>query len=354
MNRSWLAARGAFVALILVFLPSCSDDAPPPESAGGSGGSAGTSRDAALPDATSVVDASAPFDAGQSVVDIPITEVNANGFTFTVRTLGPVDGEPVILLHGFPETSYEWRYQMVALARAGYRTIAPDQRGYSPGARPRAVKDYGVVDLVTDVLAIAGALGVDRFHLVGHDWGAGVAWGLAGIAPSRVRSLTSLSVPHPAPLAAQIADPQSCQHQASSYFKVFDADASDQSFLSNDAGFLRGVYLENTPDARQAYLAVLDDEPAIDAALNWYRANTSSATGEFTIPTVGAITVPTLLVWGDKDTYFCRDTIELSKNYVSAPYELEILAGVDHWVPELAAPRVNELLLAHFRAVDGG
>ncbi len=356
MKHRRFAAHGA--ALALGLLPSCSDDSPSAgHSIAGNGGTA-SRPDGAVSDASA--SGAAPSDAALAdatsnggPVDLPLSTVSANGFTFNLRTLGPADGEPVILLHGFPETSYEWRYQMVALARAGYRTIAPDQRGYSPGARPSVVSDYAVVDLVADVLAIAAALGVDRFHVVGHDWGAAVAWGIAAIAPGRVRSLTSMSVPHPAPLAAQIADPKSCQHQASAYFKLFAADASDVSFLSNDAGFLRATYGEATPDARAEYLRVLDSEPAINAALNWYRANTSTS-GELAAPPVRAITVPTLLIWGDKDQFFCRDTIELTKDYVSAPYELEILAGVDHWVPELAATRVNELLLAHLRAGDGG
>ncbi|MEA3055414.1 MAG: hypothetical protein QOD30_846, partial [Actinomycetota bacterium] len=117
--------------------------------------------------------------------------------TFEARVAGPDDGEPVLLLHGFPQTSYSWRAQLEALGAAGYRAIAPDQRGYSPGARPTEVEAYAIEHLVADVVGMADALGLERFDLVGHDWGAAVAWATAITRPDRVRSLAALSVPHP-------------------------------------------------------------------------------------------------------------------------------------------------------------
>ena len=134
-------------------------------------------------------------------------QIEASGFVFDARVAGPEDGEPVLLLHGFPSTSWEWKDQLRALGEAGYRAVAPNQRGYSPGARPEAVEAYAISNLIVDVLNIADALGFDRFHLVGHDWGAGVAWGLGVAAPDRLLTLNPISVPHPDAFQAELADP---------------------------------------------------------------------------------------------------------------------------------------------------
>ena len=120
-------------------------------------------------------------------------ELAVGDLVFDARAEGPADGELVLLLHGFPQTSLSWRHQLGALAAAGYRAVAPDQRGYSPGARPADVAEYRIERLVGDVLGFADALGVERFHLVGHDWGGAVAWQVAGRHPERLRTVTSLS-----------------------------------------------------------------------------------------------------------------------------------------------------------------
>jgi len=129
-------------------------------------------------------------------------EVTANGFTFDAVVSGPSDGRPVLFLHGFPQTTFSWHHQLEALGAAGYRGLAYDQRGYSPRARPLAVDDYRIGELVGDVLAVADHWDLDRFDLVGHDWGAMVAWVVAARHPDRVRTLTAVSVPHPRAFAA--------------------------------------------------------------------------------------------------------------------------------------------------------
>ena len=130
------------------------------------------------------------------------------GLTFDVRDEGPRDGEPVVLLHGFPQTSVIWTPLGGRLRAAGYRTLAPDQRGYSPGARPRGVRPYALPELVADALAVLDAATADRAHLVAHDWGAGVAWALAARHPDRVASLTSLSSPPPQALLRGLLRPR--------------------------------------------------------------------------------------------------------------------------------------------------
>src|SRR5439155_25455793 len=132
-------------------------------------------------------------------------ELHVGPYTFSARADGPRDGELVLLLHGFPETSYEWRNQLPALADAGFHAVAPDQRGYAVGARPPALDDYRVEQLAADVVGFADTLGADRFHLVGHDWGGAVAWVVGGNHGDRLQTLTVVSTPHPVPFSESIA-----------------------------------------------------------------------------------------------------------------------------------------------------
>lgn len=277
--------------------------------------------------------------------DIVDTEITVGDLTFSARAAGPEDGELVILLHGFPETSYGWTHQLPALGEAGYRAVAPDQRGYAEGARPADVTDYEIALLVQDAIGMADALGADRFHVVGHDWGAGVAWGLAGTAPERLRSLTIVSIPHPEAFNMELTDMTSCQYQASAYFDFFVSSAAENFFLANDAAGLRGVYEGVGEDAVDEYVRVLGNPTAINAALNWYRANIEDRA--FQTGTLGTITTPTLFMWSDMDDAICREPAEATEGYVSAPYRFEVLAGVNHWIPEVGAALVEPLLLEH-------
>ena len=284
-------------------------------------------------------------------------KIAVGALTFDVLTSGPVDGPTVILLHGFPQNASEWTQQIPALAAAGYRVIAPNQRGYSPGARPAEVAAYSTANLVGDVLGIADAVGAERFHLVGHDWGASVAWAVAIAAPERLLSVAPISVPHPTAFSKVLSDPTSCQPRASSYFSTFVAPTAEQLMLANDSAFLRGVYAGLPKPVVDGYVAFFD-RPTLTGGLNWYRANVAARSGAGT-PTVSApadatatVTVPTLYVWSDGDTALCRDGAVLTKDYVSGPYQFAVIEGINHWVPELAAEQVNTLLLAHLAKFD--
>jgi pimeloyl-ACP methyl ester carboxylesterase len=283
-------------------------------------------------------------DLDASSTEATMTRVTVGDFVFDVRVAGPKSGTPVILLHGFPETSYEWRSQLTALAKAGYRAIAPDQRGYSPRARPKAVSDYAIMLLAQDVVGIADAMGVDRFHLVGHDWGAAVAWVVARLSAARVLTVSPISVPHPDAFKLVLADQSSCQYTASSYFDLFTTPEATNSMISADAGFLRTVLAGLDPADIEVYVDALANFDAMDAALNWYRANVANR--QIVGPELGKVTVPTTYIWSDGDRALCSDGAELTVNYVDAPYRFEIITGVSHWVPELAAEKVNELLLS--------
>jgi len=275
---------------------------------------------------------------------VAVDEITVGDLTFTVRTAGPDDGEVVILLHGFPQTSHEWRHQLLALGEAGFRAVAPDQRGYSPGARPPAIEDCAI-PLVQDVIGIADAVGADRFHIVGHDWGAAVAWAVAIVAEDRVITANPVSVPHPDAFARVLRDPASCQVAASSYFDLFVQPNSEDGFLANDSAQLRAVYSGIDAEAADEYVRVLGSKPALGSALNWYRANVADR--NLAGPALGNVKAPTMFTWSDGDTALCIDGAQLTEEYVDAPYRFEVLEEVSHWIPDLAPDRMTALLLDH-------
>lgn len=274
----------------------------------------------------------------------PLT-LSASGFTFDALAAGPGDGELVLLLHGFPQTSRAWLSVLAPLAEAGYRAVAPDQRGYSPGARPHDDEAYAMDELVGDVTGIADALGAETFHVVGHDWGGAVAWQVAGAHPDRVRSLTVLSTPHPGAFAQAFAgDLGGDQIQRSSYMQVFAADGAAETMLADDAAGLRMLFqLTGMADeGAQPYVEALSSVEALHAALAWYRAALAGLMGG------GAPTeVRTLYIWGTEDPALGREAAEATGDHVTAPYRFVPLEGVGHWVTEDAADTVRDLLLEH-------
>ena len=272
-------------------------------------------------------------------------------FVFDARASGPTDGPLVLLLHGFPETSHMWRHQLRALGEAGYHAVAPDQRGYSPGARPEAVAAYNTTALTNDVAAFADALGYDRFHVVGHDWGGAVAWITATRFPARISSLTVLSTPHPTALGAARASPDSDQAQRSSYFVEFATPGTEHSFLANDHARMRELYSGFAPDVVREYIRVLGTPEAMRAALAWYRAafgGTTPAAGP--AAPMPPIRAPTLFIWSTEDTFLGRDAAEATEQYVAGPYRFEVLEGVDHWITERRPEYVSRQLLEHLAA----
>jgi len=287
--------------------------------------------------------------------------IRSGNLSFEARAAGPADGELVLLLHGFPETSYAWRHQLEALAGAGYRAVAFDQRGYSPGARPADVAAYAMPNLVADVLGVADALGERRFHLVGHDWGGAVAWVTGALHPDRLLSLTSLSTPHVTAFRESLG-PDSEQSQRSAYMRGLAAEGAEAGLLANGAAALRAVYstrfdgtgtLFSEADV-EAYLGVLGSPEALGAALNWYRASAPlSSVGEeataASAPPLPKIHVPTLYVWSTADPAFARAPAEATARFVEGPYRFEVLEGVSHWIMEEAPERVSALLLEHLR-----
>jgi pimeloyl-ACP methyl ester carboxylesterase len=269
-------------------------------------------------------------------------ELAVGDLVFDARADGPADGELVLLLHGFPQTSLAWRHQLAALGAAGYRAVAPDQRGYSRRARPAEVEEYGGDRLAGDVLAFADVLGADRFHLVGHDWGGAIAWQVGGRHPERLRTLTSVSTPHPA--AFRRAIEESDQADRSGYILDFRSPEAEAFFLDDDAATLRTLYSASGLDEEAAaeYVRVMTEPGALTAALNWYRAADLGL-----VEGLGPITTPTLYVWSTNDPALGREAAEGTGEHVDGPYRFEALDGVSHWIGEETPDALNALLLDH-------
>jgi pimeloyl-ACP methyl ester carboxylesterase len=270
--------------------------------------------------------------------------------TFDALVAGEAGAPPVLLLHGFAESMHCWRAQVSALAAAGYRAVAPGQRGYSPGARPdtRDTANYHIERLMDDAMAIveASGYGDHRFHLVGHDWGGSIAWALADRFPQRLASLTVLSRPHPNAFNRALQMPDGDQAQRSRHHKAFlEPDAGDV-VLADDAKWLRErLAASGVPaPAIEQHLSVLGNKEAMEAALSWYRAR-----GAIRTP-LGPIRVATLFIWGDADDTVGRAAAEGTVDFIAAPYRLHVLPSVGHFATEQAPERVNELLLAHLEA----
>lgn len=277
-----------------------------------------------------------------------VVRIPARGMEFRARLAG-TSGEGVILLHGFPATSAMWAPLLAAAADAGYRAVAFDQRGYSPGARPDGVESYAAAALVDDVTAVADAVGFDRFHLVGHDWGSAVGWGVVLRNPDRVLTWSSLSIPHPAAFLGALQDDPD-QQRRSAYFRLFGTPwLPEVLFTFNGFAGLRAVYADMTPEERDEYLRVFSEPGALTAALNWYRAIPLSRASAADGPT--EVTRPTLFFWGNDDPSVGRSSVAAQRPYMKATYrEVELDGG--HWLVEQHGARVTREILAHWAGTN--
>lgn len=273
-----------------------------------------------------------------------------NGITLHTVTAGPPEGPAVILLHGFPEFWYGWRRQIPALAAAGLRVWVPDQRGYNLSDKPPGRAAYRLDILTQDIIGLIDATGHSQVYLVGHDWGAMVAWSVALTAPERVRHLAILNVPHP-----QIAlnhlrhDPR--QMLRSTYAAFFQLpwlpetllSAADYRLLSQ---LMRGSARHGafSDEELEQYKHAWSQPGAVSSMLNWYRALLMAPVPHGS----PRVTVPTTIIWGEKDVAL-RSVMAEESAALCDQGELIRLPGVSHWVQHEAAERVNEILLARFR-----
>ncbi|MFI5623061.1 alpha/beta fold hydrolase [Nocardioides sp. NPDC051685] len=265
---------------------------------------------------------------------------------FDVVDTGPLDGEVIVLLHGFPQRATEWAKVMRRLNIAGYRTIAPDQRGYSPGARPRGRYAYRMSELSADVAELIATIDAGPVHLVGHDWGASISAVVAARYPEHVKSLTSISVPHPSAYVHSIL--LSTQLARSWYFAFFQLPVIPEFVLTRLVK-LREWALARTgmdSDMLECFATEIIDGGALRGALAYYRG----------LPFVGRtpkVCVPTTHVWSSGETLLVRRGATLNARYVQAPYELAVLDGVSHWVPDHAPAALADIVVARARSVAG-
>jgi len=279
---------------------------------------------------------------------ITTRDIEANGFTFHCREAGPQGGEPVILLHGFPESSHMWAPLLPVLADAGYRVLAPDQRGYSPGARPEGIENYSYARIASDVIALADAVGFDRFHLVGHDWGAGAGWAVVALYPQRIASYAALSVPHVGAFGRAIREDED-QAKRSTYITFFQAPGVAEAALSAD-GFagLKNVWSASSEEEKAEYLALFSQPGALTGALNWYRGSRGIDPNDPEIQ-FGDVTTPTVLIWGNQDSAIGRKGVEDAAAHMKGPYKfVELDAG--HWLIQEKPTEVIAEVMAHLKA----
>jgi pimeloyl-ACP methyl ester carboxylesterase len=266
---------------------------------------------------------------------------------FDVKDVGPPDGPVVVLLHGFPQHNDSWDAVIARLSAQGFRCLAPNQRGYSPGARPPRRRDYKTTELIADIGALIDASGADKVHVVGHDWGAAVAWGVASEYPDRLATVSPVSVPHPAAFLKSM--PTSKQGLASWYMYVFQLPWLPEFLLTRNGGTMSTKSLQRIGQTREAAerdTRAMLEPGAMTAGLNWYRAMPLTDLRK----AAGKITVPTMYVWSDNDAALLPKAAYETERYVAADYRFEVMPGVSHWIPEEKADELSDLLLEWFAA----
>jgi epoxide hydrolase 4 len=270
--------------------------------------------------------------------------VNAGSIRLHVVQAGPADGRPVMLLHGFPDFWIGWRRQIDALASAGFRVIVPDQRGYNTSDKPKGIREYTLPKLLGDVVAIADALGIGRFHLVGHDWGGIVAWAAGAKLPHRLERLVILNAPHPEVLLAH-ALRSPTQFLRSSYAAFFQFPLLPEAVLGAGHSSLlaRALIKSSRSDAFTAkeiaeYRQAWERPGALTGMLNWYRAL------RFRPSLKERITTPTLVLWGMQDQALEYGLAERSLALCD-DRGLQTFEKATHWVQREEASAVNAALL---------
>jgi pimeloyl-ACP methyl ester carboxylesterase len=249
---------------------------------------------------------------------------------------GPQDGTPVLFMHGWPDSHTLWRHQVAALSAAGYRTIAPDLRGFGASDKPADFKAYRVANVVADMVAILDELGVERTNVVAHDWGAVAGWGMASFMSARVDRYAAISVGHP----KAFFDAGLRQRMRSLYMLLFNLpDIAEEWF---------GVYGSEMLAAhrdREAVLEALSEPGALTASFGWYRANAHPRTVVNPPPELPPITCPVMGVWGRGDVALTEEQMTGSAKYVEGPWRYERIEDAGHWMQLEVPDRLNELLL---------
>ena len=273
-----------------------------------------------------------------------MSRVEVNGVGIEYQVTG--QGRPVVLLHGFPDSGRLWRHQVPALAGAGFQVIVPDLRGYGRSGQPEAVEAYSMSVLAGDVMAILAELGIGRAHVVGHDWGAALAWALASFAPGTVDHLAVLSVGHPATFRRTLE-----QCQKSWYMLLFQFPGIAEQWLTEDdwANFRSWG---RHPDADQV-IADLVANGSLTPGLNWYRANVRPESWVAPPVQLPPVQAPTMGIWSTGDGALTEVQMTDSAENVAGPWRYERLDGPGHWLQLEAPDQVNTLLLDFLPRLPG-
>jgi len=271
-----------------------------------------------------------------------IRRIEGDGVTLSVVDEGA--GQPVVLLHGFPDSSYVWREQIPALVADGKRVVAPDLRGFGDSDKPQEAEAYRMTHLVADVVAVLDALEIDRADVVGHDWGAGLAWVLAARVPERVHRLVVMSVGHP----NAGRPPSVAQREKSWYMLLFQFEDTAEALLAQSDWKLAREWLRGNGDVDR-YLVDLARPGALTAALNWYRANVSPEREVGAPRAFPEVRAQTLGLWSSGDDYLLEEQMVGSAEHVTGGWSYARVDGASHWLQLDAPERVNELLAAFLR-----
>jgi len=259
-------------------------------------------------------------------VSAPTTMVDANGLRFPVVDCGA--GPPILLLHGFPNSRHLWRHQIPVLAAAGFRVIAPDLRGFGDAPKPQATDAYQLPTLLQDVIGILDTLDVDRPHIIGHDWGAAVAWRIVAYYPHRVGRFMSLSVGHPENSGWETLR----QRELFWYHLYFQFAGVAEEWLSHDNWTGLRIWTRGQGDLDSA-ISALARPGALTAALNWYRALSKPRPVSVDTPALPPISCPVLGIWSDGDVFISEAAVKNSvEKLPGAAWQYERITGAGHWL----------------------
>lgn len=278
------------------------------------------------------------------IMDVKFQEIATNGVILHTALAGPENGEPVVLLHGFPDFWMAWRKQIEPLAKAGFRVIVPDQRGYNLSSKPLGARNYKVEILANDIIGLAKALGYDRFNLAGHDWGAAVSWAVALNHPLNIKKLAILNAPHPAVFHDFIRKNPG-QMMRSWYMAFFQLPLFPELSIKRQMSKLANYVIPGlSEEEKDMYYSAWRQKGALTGMVNWYRALRYHTPQFENAPNV---VVPTLILWGEKDKYLRYELAQKSCDKCDIG-KLVLFDNASHWVMVDEAQRVNELMIEFF------
>jgi pimeloyl-ACP methyl ester carboxylesterase len=276
-------------------------------------------------------------------VGLPGKRIEVGGLSFHVVDEG--EGPAVLLLHGFPDSSYLWRNQIPALVEAGFRVIAPDLRGFGESDKPREVEAYGLQNSVSDVTAILDALEVERTSVVAHDWGAPIGWLLATLFPQRIERLAALSVGH----FSTFTNVENIEQRERSWYMLFFQfeGVAEEHLTRNDWELFRALFRNHSELA--TWIPDLERPGALTAALSWYRANVNPRNSVTDAPALPPVQVPVLGIWSTGDAYLTEQQMVESAPAVAGPWRYERIEDASHWMQLDQPDRLNRLLIGFLK-----